>query len=446
MKYAIIILGLATAALAQQHSTVPVILVDDLDYGIDGGGGYWGYTSYGHFPYGPLGGCVVQDGQVNQRTRTPDLSFGQLYQILQNDGAPVFYFDVCKERIKTNYAASGVVCSPNYTGYRSGTCPPEAGLNIEPIVWTTNKLTHVYIPPCWTGPNSPPTDGRCPIDNPANGPGLSYNEYLDDMTTPGLSTAFGNFLANTLASTGASQVDVVALGVGGLIVRTYVAGLVRSLGTTAGSDTLYLPTNGQPAIAQPYTPNSIRKLVLIGSPNKYGISFAGIDEVAAVAYTGYDPLGFDYNNSQIYNVPSVMESLGRIKIQDDGYDKLTTTLVRSFTNDPHNIDTIAIAGAAFRQGLCPTKTPPNYTGCPSDGMTTVENASVTYITGDPLRTRVLNQYATHDRNIPCWGCSPTTGLAYVADTTQPTYQILRGFLDDGANNGDWWDIGNSTPY
>jgi uncharacterized protein (TIGR03437 family) len=67
MKYVIVLLGLTTAALAQQHSTVPVVLVDGYDY---------------------LGKCGAPRNEATD--------FGQLAQLLRLDGnQKVLYYDFC---------------------------------------------------------------------------------------------------------------------------------------------------------------------------------------------------------------------------------------------------------------------------------------------------------------------------------------------------------------
>jgi hypothetical protein len=70
-----------------------------------------------------------------------------------------------------------------------------------------------------------------------------------------LGANFGQWLWNGILGPGTPQVDVVAYSMGGLIVRSYLAGL------NLGSNRLSPPLL-----------TGIRRLVLIGSPN-YGTSF-----------------------------------------------------------------------------------------------------------------------------------------------------------------------------
>jgi uncharacterized protein (TIGR03437 family) len=76
MKYIVLTLALTAAALAQQHSTVPIVLVDDYDFN---------------------GSC--------RKIRNPSASFGNLYEILhQETGRYPYYFDYCQYGSNVPYA------------------------------------------------------------------------------------------------------------------------------------------------------------------------------------------------------------------------------------------------------------------------------------------------------------------------------------------------------
>jgi hypothetical protein len=185
MKRIALLLGLSYAALAQQHSTVPVVLVDDFvgGSGLTPGGDFFrGNNNY------YLKGC--------DQPRSPNTSFGDLPQMIYQDaGRYPLYFDYCQQ-----------------------------------------------------GPNG-------------------YDSILG--------SEFGQFLTDNAASLNTKKFGVIAYGLGGLIVRAYLAGAAR------------LPDNG---LAVPiswgfYDPSDfsansdlkvIRKLVLIGAPNLGFTTAAGM--------------------------------------------------------------------------------------------------------------------------------------------------------------------------
>jgi uncharacterized protein (TIGR03437 family) len=270
MKHTVLLLTFisAFAALAQQHSTVPVVLVD-------------GYNVFG---------CS------NPRHVTDN--FGQLAAMLQRDGASqTFYFDYC-----TMPAAS--------------------------------------------------------IDR--------------------IGANFGQWLASRVLGAFVPQVDVVAYSMGGLIVRSYLAGL------NLGNNTLSPPLR-----------TGIRRMVLIGSPN-YGMSFW--------------PTSLGGSLTQQQSTGSAL--IGALATWNQGLD------------DQRGVPTIAIAGnGGFGSASG------------SDGVVSIPGASVHW-----GYTRVIGPYCHTNSQLADFltTCRGYGSIADVEDVSHPTYQIIRSFFD---NTTDWETVG-----
>jgi hypothetical protein len=213
-------------------------------------------------------------------------------------------------------------------------------------------------------------------------------------------------LTDTAAKSKSGLVDVVAFGTGGIYLRAYLAGLFPPIccGSTANNP------HDHPALSPP-----IRKLVMIGVPN------FGIDTQAEPlqmyaqdhgAYWTYPPI----------NLPSIgLEILpGSSTIW-----KLATWNQRG--DDWRGLDAIAIAGNG---GGDVTNA--------NDGLVSVNSASVTNAWSDwDQRTRVIPYCHGTIMVGPCSG----DYLTNVQDSSHPTYQIIRSFLD---NTPDWQSIGLSA--
>jgi uncharacterized protein (TIGR03437 family) len=252
------LLTLTSAALAQQHSTIPVVLVD-------------GYN---------IQGCGV--------TRRVTDNFGNLAAMLQRDGAsPTFYFDYC-----TMPAAS-----------------------IDRI-------------------------------------GANFGQWLDGIL-----------------GTGRPQVDVIAYSMGGLIVRSYFAGL------NLDNNTLSPPLL-----------TGIRRMVLIGSPN-FGTSFW--------------PTSLGGNLTQQQSLGSSL--IGALATWNQGID------------DQRGVPTVAIAGnGGFGSASG------------SDGVVSIPSASILW-----GYTRVIGPYCHTNSQLADFltTCRGFGSIADVKDASHPTYQIIRSFFD-----------------
>jgi uncharacterized protein (TIGR03437 family) len=282
MKYTVLILGLTAAALAQQHSTVPVVLVDDYDFN---------------------GSC--------RKIRNPSASFGNLYDILyQETGRYPYYFDYCQ--------------------YRSGA-----------------DVVH----------------------------------------------AFGLFL-NTIPS---RPFDVIAYGAGGLIVRSYLAGVEINGGT------YFSPVN----------PLVIRKLVLIGTPNSGSL-------------TG--PWGSTASSE-------ISDLYGKLGLGGTCQDCISPYNWNQLGDDLRGVDTIAIAG----NNIGSTQVPD------SDGLVPVSSAAISFMpSADNQRTRILNGYCHDNAALHTVALCPSPynigAIANITGPAHPSYIIIRSFLD---GNDAWKKVGAS---
>ena len=196
---------------------------------------------------------------------------------------------------------------------------------------------------------------------------------------------FGQWLDGILG-VGTPQVDVVAYSMGGLIVRSYLAGL------NLGNNTVSPPLG-----------TGIRRLVLIGSPN-YGISFW--------------PTSLGGPLTQQQSLGSSL--IGDLATWNQGMD------------DQRGVPTIAIAGnGGFGSASG------------SDGVVSIPAASIWW-----GYTRVIGPYCHTNSQLADFltTCSGFGSIADVEDASHPTYQIIRSFFD---GTSAWatvgLDPGQATP-
>ncbi len=198
---------------------------------------------------------------------------------------------------------------------------------------------------------------------------------------------FGNYLASlkNLDGSSVTTVDVVAHSMGGLIVRSYLAGKQN----TAGS------------FQPPATP-AIRKLVLLATPN-FGTPVASL-----ASFLG----------------PQTSEmALGSRFLAD-----LNTW--NQDADDLRGVDAIAVVGnaAIYSNG---SLTLPNA----SDGVVSLTSASLAFSPFAPLaRTRVVPYCHTSLSLFPCNG----PAIANVTSTSHLPGEIIRSFL---GGSTDWTSIG-----
>jgi uncharacterized protein (TIGR03437 family) len=323
MKYIALAVVVASAALAQQHSTVPVVLVDDFDF---------------------ANGCSA--------TRSPETSFGNLYQILyQETGQYPYYFDYCKY-----------------------------GSSMEE---------------------------------------LASSSLLNSKVKE---SAFGEYLKENAASLNTKQFDVIALGFGGLIARTYLSGYYTPCLTLPG-----IPSYDQPlCFGYPFNdPSLIRKLVLIGSPN-----FGGYIGLTCTSACG--SLEQTISNDQIQHYSYPLLHYGYFSETANGWLVAINTWNQQ-GDDLRGVDTIAIAGKVFEPYYSPRTSN-------TDGIVPIGSASIGFTdSASNQRTRILNGYC-HD-NFALHASLCPNGLGAIANITGPThpsYKIIRSFLD---GSDTWKTIG-----
>ncbi len=201
---------------------------------------------------------------------------------------------------------------------------------------------------------------------------------------------FGKYLASlkNLDGSNVTTVDVVAHSMGGLIVRSYLAGKQNTAG-------LFQP---------PATP-AIRKLVLLATPN-FGTPVASL-----ASFLG----------------PQTAEmALGSRFLSD-------INTWNQDADDLRGVDSLAVAGnaAVYSDG---SLTLPNA----SDGVVSLTSASLAFSPfAPPQRTRVVPYCHTNLSLFPCNG----PAIANVTSTSHLPGQIIRSFL---GGTTDWTSIG-TTP-
>lgn len=247
--------------------------------------------------------------------------------------------------------------------------------------------------------------GQCDVGSPSS---VVFGKMQDLLTAQGLTVyyfdnctakasgsgrptiedigqAFGQFLGGL----GVPQVDVVGHSMGGLIIRTYLEGLLPS---------------GK--FAPPAVPG-IRKAVLIGTPH-----FGALMESYLFATSPVD---------------AQLEEL----LPGSAFEWALNTGNQG-TYDFRGIDAIAVAGDAAGT----TDIPADGAQGTSDGAVPLTSAGIVGFLG-PDRVRVLQ--ACHVRGLPSFICVGPA-LAWVDSDSHDGYRIVNSFL---AGTDDWKSIGHS---
>jgi uncharacterized protein (TIGR03437 family) len=192
------------------------------------------------------------------------------------------------------------------------------------------------------------------------------------------------------------QIDLVAFSMGGLIARSYLAGLQPQTGLvlTPPADTL------------------VRKLVLIATPN-WG-SF--------VAATYSSALSATVQGAEMIPGSGLLWNLGTWNQN---------------TDDLRGVDAIAIVGNAGAYNSTVANA--------SDGLVTTTSASLGFVAQQMSLTRVvpychIDPATFTNTSLGTFNCIGQ-GIANVTDTNHLTGQIVRSFL---ADNKDWQSIGTSA--
>lgn len=215
--------------------------------------------------------------------------------------------------------------------------------------------------------------------------------YFNNCTYPNqtieqLAATFGGYLRQLSYTDGSpvAQVDVIAHSMGGLIVRTYLAGLQSGGGL------------------QPPGSIAIRKAVLIGTPN-----FGALNASAA------SRLFFaDTQAPEMIPGSPFLWTLGRWNQNQD---------------DLRGVDALAIVGNGG-------------TSSTDDGVVSLTSASLGFAQIDQ-RTRVL-PYCHTKPPVTDVDCPPTqSGIVDIDSPAHPTYQIVSSFL---ANTSAWTTIGTTA--
>ncbi|HLY17137.1 MAG TPA: IPT/TIG domain-containing protein [Bryobacteraceae bacterium] len=217
----------------------------------------------------------------------------------------------------------------------------------------------------------------------------------------GLGNDLGNYLKTIQYDNGTqvAQIDLVAFSMGGLIVRSYLAG-IQSGGTFS-----------------PPSPTLVHNLVLIASPN-FGSFVAG-------NYINSIPAGTQ--SAELVPASSFLWNLATWNQRGD---------------DMRGINALAIVGnaGAYLPGLSATEQLNNA----SDGLVSTTSASAGF-TPPPasMPTQVVpychvDPSAFTNTTLGALACN-AAGIANVTSTTHETGEIVRSFL---AGTTDWTTIGN----
>ena len=199
----------------------------------------------------------------------------------------------------------------------------------------------------------------------------------------------GADLGTFLNSLPAPQVDVVAHSMGGLIVRSYLAGKQVTSGAFS-----------------PPAKQKIRKAVFLGTPH-FG-SFQADSALAEVLLGGAIQAGEMKRASQFL------------------WDLATWN---QFGDDLRGVDAVAVIGNAGPSGL-------------SDGVVGLSSASLDF--ARPARTRVID--ACHispdsvDGLAGIFLSCTAPGIAYIDTPSHPSYEVISSFLMSGTA---WQSIGNA---
>jgi uncharacterized protein (TIGR03437 family) len=207
-------------------------------------------------------------------------------------------------------------------------------------------------------------------------PATSYSR----PTIEELGQAFGDFIQNL----GAPQVDVVAHSMGGLILRSYLAGK--------------LPGGG----FSPPATTRVRKAILLGTPNFGALALVSLFVTATA-------------DIQLIQLLPGSPFQWQLNTWNQGSDDL------------RGINVIAVIG-----NLAGTDAAPNT----SDGAVPLTSGSLSKFI-DPSLVRVIP--ACHMQNMPSFVCSGPA-LIYVDSAAHTGYRIVNSFL---AGTSEWQTLGHA---
>lgn len=260
--------------------------------------------------------------------------------------------------------------------------------------------------------------GSCPVSSSSSDTFGNLAQYLVDDGVPvvylfdnclvdpnqsieQLGNDLGTFLNSIQYDTGVQvpQIDLVAFSMGGLIVRSYLAGLQPSEALTPPASTL------------------VGKVVFIATPN-FGSFVAGnySTELGGTQSTELIP-----GSSLLWNLANWNQR----------------------TDDLRGVSAIAVIGNAgtYTRSVNSTTVLNNA----SDGIVSLTSASVGFVTEQTSVTRIVpychvDPSAFTNTALGTYACS-APGIANVTSTTQYTGEIIRSFL---GGTTDWESIG-TTP-
>jgi len=248
-------------------------------------------------------------------------------------------------------------------------------------------LMNGYQDKCTTGATSTATFGQ--LEQLLAAQGIQVY-FFDNCTVPAshysrptieeIGQAFGNFVQNLAAP----QVDVVAHSMGGLILRSYLAGKLPGGGFSPPSET------------------RIRKAVVLGTPNFGALALVSLFVTASA-------------DIQLIQLLPGSPFQWQLNTWNQGSDDL------------RGIDAIAVVGNLAGTGAAPNT---------SDGAVPLTSGSLSKFI-DPSRVRVIP--ACHMQNMPSFVCSGPA-LVYVDSATHTGYQIVNSFL---AGTSEWQTLGHA---
>jgi len=251
-------------------------------------------------------------------------------------------------------------------------------------------------------------DGSCPIPQDSTGTFGNLQAYLQAAPNNVPNVYFfenctecpecsieqlGAELATFLNGLPAPEVDVIAHSMGGLIVRSYLAGKSATSG-----------------VFNPPPTQKIRKAMFLATPH-FGSPLADELTTNALLATLY---GTDVQIME-------MERASQFE-----WDLATWN---QFGDDLRGVDAVSAIGNAGTNGT-------------SDGVVLLTSASLDFAI--PGRTRVVPYCHIPGTDVDglagaLTGCSGP-GIAYIDSTSHPSYQIISSFLMDGTA---WQTVGNS---
>jgi uncharacterized protein (TIGR03437 family) len=251
-------------------------------------------------------------------------------------------------------------------------------------------------------------DGSCPIPQDSTGTFGNLQAYLQAAPNNVPNVYFfenctecpecsieelGAELAAFLNALPVPQVDVIAHSMGGLIVRSYLAG-----------------KSATSAVFNPPPTRKIRKAVFLATPH-FGSPLA--DELTTNALL-----------ASLYGTDiQIMEMQRASQFEWD------LAMWNQFADDLRGVDAVSAIGNAG----------PNGTG---DGVVLLTSASLDFAI--PGRTRVVPYCHIPGTDVDglagtLTGCN-ASGIAYIDSTSHPSYEIVSSFLMDGTA---WQSVGNS---